>query len=56
MKYFVATLTISIMFFIGCSMSSLKKIDIEKIKNESASKKEDLKKIQEKIKKLKKKI
>ena len=56
MKYFVATFTIAIIFFLGCSMSSLKKIDIEKIKNESASKKEDLKKIQEKVKKLKKKV
>tara|TARA_Y100001970_G_C14127683_1_gene799906 strand:- start:1009 stop:1128 length:120 start_codon:yes stop_codon:yes gene_type:complete len=39
---------------VGCSRSSLEKIDLDKIKKEALEKKDDIEKIQEKIKKLKK--
>ncbi len=41
-------------FSVGCSRSSLEKIDLDKIKKEALEKKDDIEKIQEKIKKLKK--
>ena len=44
------------MIISGCSKSSLEKIDLEAIKNKAEGKQEDLKKIQEKIKKIKKKL
>ena len=58
MKYFLVTFTIAVSFMIisGCSKSSLEKIDLEAIKNKAEGKQEDLKKIQEKIKKIKKKL
>tara|TARA_Y100001970_G_C14233543_1_gene860326 strand:+ start:2769 stop:2942 length:174 start_codon:yes stop_codon:yes gene_type:complete len=48
---------ISLLFFTtfaGCSKSTLEKIDLEKIKKETTEKKEDIEKIKEKIKKIKK--
>ena len=57
MKYFVATFTMVVSFFIAsCSKSSLEKIDLEAIKKKAVGKQEDLKKIQEKVKKIKKKL
>jgi len=57
MKYFVATFTMAVSFFIAsCSKSSLEKIDLEAIKKKAVGKQEDLKKIQEKVKKIKKKL
>jgi len=43
------------MFFVGCSKSDLKNIDLKSLKEETIKKQEDFKKIQEKIKKVKKK-
>ena len=57
MKYFVVYFAIAFSFITsGCSKASLEKIDLEAIKKESIEKQEDLKKIQEKIKKIKKKL
>ena len=44
------------MFIVGCSKSDLKNIDLKSLKEETIKKQEDFKKIQEKIKKVKKKI
>ena len=56
MKNFVIILYLVFgIFSVGCSKSSLEKIDLEKIKKEALEKKEDIDKIQEKIKKIKNK-
>ena len=53
----VVPITIAVLFIIvACSKSALEKIDLEEIKKNAVGKKEDLKKIQEKIKKIKKKL
>ena len=52
MRNFAIILSLVIVIFsVGCSKSSLEKIDLDKIKKEALEKKEDIKKIQEKIKK-----
>ena len=43
-----------LIIFAGCSASSLEKIDLKSLKEKTLEKKEDLKKIKEKIKKIKK--
>ena len=56
MRNFVIILSLVIVILsVGCSKSSLEKIDLEKIKKEALEKKEDIKIIQEKIKKIKNK-
>ena len=56
MRNFAIILSLVIVIFsVGCSKSSLEKIDLDKIKKEALEKKEDIKKIQEKIKKIKNK-
>lgn len=56
MKYFVQTFILVLVILSGCSMSSLEKMDLDEIKKKAVGKKEDMKKIQEKIKKIKKKL
>ena len=49
-------LSVILLVILGCSKSSLEKIDLESLKEKSLNKQEELKKIQEKIKKVKKKL
>ena len=49
-------LSVILLVILGCSKSSLEKIDLESLKEKSMNKQEELKKIQEKIKKVKKKL
>ena len=57
MKYFLTIFSIAVIFILpGCSKSSLEQMDLEAIKKKAVDKKEDLKDIQEKIKKIKKKL
>mgnify|MGYP001267949229 CR=1 FL=1 len=53
-NFFVILYLFLTIFSVGCSRSSLEKIDLDKIKKEALEKKDDIEKIQEKIKKLKK--
>ena len=53
-NYFLFFSGIILFIFAGCSASSLEKIDLESLKEKTIEKKEDLKKINEKIKKIKK--
>ena len=53
-KYFLLFSGVILFIFVGCSASSLEKIDLESLKENTIEKKEDLKKIKEKIKKIKK--
>lgn len=48
--------SVILLVILGCSKSSLEKIDLESLKEKSMNKQEELKKIQEKIKKVKKKL
>ena len=57
MKYFLTIFSIADIFILpGCSKSSLEQMDLEAIKKKAVDKKEYLKDIQEKIKKIKKKL
>ena len=57
MKNLIAIIVIAISFITtGCSKESLEKIDLEEFKNQAVEKKEDIKNIKEKIKKIKKKL
>ena len=53
-NYFLFFSGFILFIFAGCSASSLEKIDLESLKEKTLEKKEDLKKINEKIKKIKK--
>ena len=52
--YFLFFSGVILFIFAGCSASSFEKIDLESLKEKTLEKKEDLKKINEKIKKIKK--
>ena len=53
-KYSLFFTVVILIIFAGCSTSSLEKIDLKSLKEKTLEKKEDLKKIKEKIKKIKK--
>ena len=53
-KYSLFFSGVILFIFAGCSASSLEKIDLKSLKEKTIEKKEDLKKIKEKIKKIKK--
>ena len=53
-KYSLLFSGVILFIFAGCSASSLEKIDLKSLKEKTIEKKEDLKKIKEKIKKIKK--
>ena len=53
-KYSLFFSGVILFIFAGCSASSLEKIDLKSLKEKTIEKKEDLKKINEKIKKIKK--
>ena len=56
-KYVAIIYTLVISFYtLGCSKENLEKIDLEAIKKETVEKREELKNIQEKVKKIKKKL
>ena len=53
-KFYLFFTGVILFIFAGCSASSLEKIDLKSLKEKTIEKKEDLKKIKEKIKKIKK--
>ena len=53
-NFFLIFSGVILFIFAGCSASGLEKIDLKSLKEKTIEKKEDLKKIKEKIKKIKK--